>query len=126
MNNTSILLHVIKNKHNLNNEKTVYQGQFYIDKINNFIYMNLLNKDEMFVWGELTQTQFKTGQSELLGYNIPKIINHNMNKIPNVIQISLLNNGIDVGLIYCDILDENYISLVNTGNESCKISWFLL
>ena len=96
---------------------------------NNQLFINQCNIEKFPVWNLIDDNIiFKTGNSILLGNNMSQVIYHNLNKLPNFFNLTLLNINTDnnIGDIYITYFDNNKITIANNGNDKCNFCWFII
>lgn len=106
------------------------EGQKFIDRNNNQLFINFNDTDNN--WMEIRDHQlqgkvFRVGTSSLLGNIVPQIIYHDMNRIPNFVNLTILDKDkIDIGCVYLVHRDSKKIGIANTGKDRALFCWFMV
>lgn len=134
MKDTSILPVVLNKKSyphmNFDESSGVIKGQLYIS--NNDVYINKNNIKSKSHWYSTnlnnTSINFKTGISFFLGNNIPKVIYHDLHRLPTFINITILEfyNSDELGEVYVDFKSDLAFNVINSGYFCGKFCWFII
>lgn len=124
---------IIYESRNPNNTDDIIQnyviGQPWLNISTKEYFINVNNDENNAQWVKVNlgnyTNEFRTGISNFLSNNFPRIINHGLSTTPQFVSIMPLEySENDIGDIWA-IMDEYTISVYNTGESKVSFCWFV-